>query len=780
MTYNNPIIKVTWEDVPQNFTKERIRSVRAYFQDKYNTKNIKIITKSLISTDSTTLKSLEVSENITDYQYQKKLIKEFIKQNELDIDLAKIDRLDNKVNEEIDRLNANKVKYNKWFIKKIEFSNFLSFGQNNVIDFEELDGITVIESTPKNYGGKSTISIDLLLFLFFGTTTKTKLNADIFNKFTEEDIVYVKGEIVIDGDEYIIERSAIRKLSKSGEYKVTNVLNYRKKLEDSDKGNQNGEQRRDTEAFIMSAIGSEDDFLATILSTGNNLEELIESKPTARGQTLTKFLGLENLKVKEDIAKGIYLNWGKTLVSNTYNKVQLTIDNETYTLSIQTSEGEIERLKNELESSEIEVKRLGEERDELNRLKSNDVDMDLVKTNPETLKREVAELKLKQLASKHQFELTNVNEPSKYYKEDEHDILKNQINDLIVEEKMLESQIKNKEKLVLQMETGSICPTCKRSLEDVDHTDEINMLKNDIDYNGKEKLDVSVKIYELKEKEKSFIDLKKEYETYENNKLIKAKYELDVEQKQLQIDAKELKLTQYDSNKKKLEENTQIDSKLSILKTKIDSLNGFIRQTDTNVNKHTNNISNMKEKIKSNKELIKKIESEEEYGNIFKTYLTIFGKNGISKIIMKDMIPLLNQELYRLLVDSCHFILELNVNEKNEVEFIMIDTETRVTKSLESGSGYEKTISSLALRSVLTKISSLPKPNVVVMDEVFGKIADENLEMVGEFFKKIKNYFDHILVISHNPLIRNWSDNIIMLKKENNVSSVDFITTKIS
>jgi DNA repair exonuclease SbcCD ATPase subunit len=111
---------------------------------------------------------------------------------------------------------------------------------------------------------------------------------------------------------------------------------------------------------------------------------------------------------------------------------------------------------------------------------------------------------------------------------------------------------------------------------------------------------------------------------------------------------------------------------------------------------------------------------------------------------------------------------------------MMIDTETRVTKLLESGSGYEKTISSLALRAVLTKISSLPKPNVVVMDEVFGKIADENLEMVGEFFKKIKNYFDHILVISHNPLIRNWSDNIIMLKKENNVSAIDFISTKIS
>jgi DNA repair exonuclease SbcCD ATPase subunit len=188
----------------------------------------------------------------------------------------------------------------------------------------------------------------------------------------------------------------------------------------------------------------------------------------------------------------------------------------------------------------------------------------------------------------------------------------------------------------------------------------------------------------------------------------------------------------------------------------------------------------MYEKIGINRDLIVKIQGEEELLSVFKIYLTIYGKNGISKIIMKNMIPLINQELYRLLSDSCYFILEMNVNDKNEVEFVMIDVETRIVKPLNAGSGYERTISSLALRSVLTKISSLPKPNIVVMDEVFGKIADDNLEMVGEFFKKIKDYFEHIFVISHNPLIRNWSDNIIMIKKEDNVSSIDFITRSIS
>jgi DNA repair exonuclease SbcCD ATPase subunit len=89
-----------------------------------------------------------------------------------------------------------------------------------------------------------------------------------------------------------------------------------------------------------------------------------------------------------------------------------------------------------------------------------------------------------------------------------------------------------------------------------------------------------------------------------------------------------------------------------------------------------------------------------------------------------------------------------------------------------SGSGYERTIAALALRAVLSKVCSLPKPNIVVMDEVFGKISNDNLEMVGEFFLKIKEYFEKIFVISHNPLISNWSDNLVKITKTDNISKV--------
>jgi DNA repair exonuclease SbcCD ATPase subunit len=170
--------------------------------------------------------------------------------------------------------------------------------------------------------------------------------------------------------------------------------------------------------------------------------------------------------------------------------------------------------------------------------------------------------------------------------------------------------------------------------------------------------------------------------------------------------------------------------------------------------------------------LITKIGQEFEREKVYKLYLELYGKNGISKIIMKTMMPVINQELQRLLQDSCYFNLEIRINDKNEVEFIMIDNSTGVEKLMASGSGYERTIASMALRSVLSKICSLPKPNVIVWDEVFGKISNENLELVGEFFSKIKDYFEKIFVITHNPLVSNWADNIVKIKKDDNVSNV--------
>ena len=731
----NPFIKVEWEDTPENLTQERIKRVKSYFEKKYNSTNIKIVTKVVSNNLNTQLRTLEASDNILDPQHQKNIVKEFVAENDINVKWDLLNRLDDKVNSEIDKLNQNKVRYNKWYIKKLEFSNFLSFGENNIIEFNDLDGITVIESNPRNFGGKSTATVDLLMFLFFNSTTKTKTNIEIFNKFTDKDEVKVKGYVTIDGEDYIISRVITRKKTKSGDYNVKSDLEFFKTSEDGTIQNLSGEQRRETEQIITSAIGTEEDFLATILTTGYNLEQLIESKPTARGQILTKFLGLELLKQKEDICKEMYNDWSKKLVSNTNNVRDLEDSNVTLKESITNSENEIERLEIFLDETQKTLKKLESKRDDALSSKNNDIDQELIRTNPTLLKGEIDALILKKKESEKNANSVNVTEPSQYYLEDDHELLKNEINRLVVEDRLDSDAIIKNEKLIKQLEEGSVCPTCNRKLDEVDHTDEINKIKELINDLKESRKNHEQSLNELREKDNTFKSLKTEFDTYERNKIVKARYELEAEQRQVDIDAKQLKLDNYDNNKKKLEHNQRIDGELVALRSKIETANADIRITNTSIEKHKNNISNSNEKIQLNEELIKKIKSEEELIFVFKTYLTIFGKNGISKVIIKNMIPLLNQELYRLLSDSCYFTLELSINDKNELEFLMIDNETRVVKPLSSGSGYERTISSLAIRSVLTKVSSLPKPNIVVMDEVFGKIADALLRFFLLAFK---------------------------------------------
>jgi DNA repair exonuclease SbcCD ATPase subunit len=114
----------------------------------------------------------------------------------------------------------------------------------------------------------------------------------------------------------------------------------------------------------------------------------------------------------------------------------------------------------------------------------------------------------------------------------------------------------------------------------------------------------------------------------------------------------------------------------------------------------------------------------------------------------------------------------MRINDKNEIEFWMIDCESGIEKPLASGSGYEKTVSSLALRCVLSKVCSLPKPNIIIFDEVTGKVSNDNLDRLGMFFEKLKTLFEHIWVISHNPYVQDWADNIVRVEKTDNISKV--------
>ena len=763
----NPYIQVVWEDTPENFTQERIKSVKQYFQKKYNSTNTNVITK--VKTTDDTQQTIDVSVNIMDKNYQKELIKSMLESKGQEQYYDQVMGIDSAVE---NRLTANDVEvtaFKKWHIKKIEFSNFLSYGENQVIDFDQCSGITVVESDPPNFGGKTVLTVDLLLFLFFNTTTKTQKAEEIFNRFTEKNTVVVKGDIIIDGEEYIIARKIERKKSKAGEWNVKTELEFFKKLADGQLQNFTGEQRRETENFMKTSIGSMDDFLMTIVTTASNLEDLLDAKPTARGQVLSRFLGLEFLKKKEETGKEIYSEFSKGMLSNVYNTESLKQDNDSSTEQIQKLKTEIEESDLKIKDVDLRLQKGQDYKDNLLKSKYSDIDQELIVLNPLKLQSDITDFEGSCETLKGQIKEVKIVEPKDFYHEDKHDEVKEQYNEVYKETIKLDTEIESINKLKSEVEGGIKCSHCGIELINAAIT---NTKITELDGLIVQKNTKTTLMHVLSSKEQSFVQLKKDFDEYERNKLIKEKYEVQLESSELKLGQAKDKLKRYKEVQDKIKKNNEIDTQSVKAGLRIDELINEKRGYEKVQSNNQNQIENFYSRIEKNNGIILKIAEEFEREKIYKMYVEVFGKNGITKVIMKTMMPLINSELQRLLQDSCFFNLEIRINDKNEVDFIMIDNGTGIEKPMTAGSGYEKTIGALAIRAVLSKVCSLPKPNISVYDETWGKVSNENLEMVGDFFMKWKDYCEKIFVISHNPLISNWADNIVKITKTDNISKV--------
>jgi len=766
--FENPIIQVVWEDVPENFTQDKLKSVKHYFSKKYNTSNVNVLTKAK-NIENENTQSIDVSVNISDPQYQLDLITNHLKSKGHQDKIEDVLLINKMVENKMSGDEENQAQFKKWYIRNIEFSNFLSYGENQRLDFDKLNGIVVVESDPPNFGGKTVLTVDLLMFLFFNETTKTSKAEEIFNRFSNKDKVHVKGEITIDGEDYVIVRNIERKLSKKGEWNVKTELDFFKKLSDGTLLNFTGEQRRETEAFIKNSIGTKEDFLMTILTTGSNLEDLLESKPTARGQVLSRFMGLEFLKRKEEVAKEIYSEFSKQKISNIYSSEQLKSDIETHQNSIINLQNQIKESNQSLVEVDEAITKGKTYRDDMLKKKHTNIDQELSLLNPEKTKDEIKEIEREKLGFLTKISEIKVVEPSQFYEEEIHDKVKEKIDVLYKEIVKIDTEIASINKLKSSVEGGIKCEHCGIELMNAAIT---NAKIAELDGLIVQKNTKTTLMTDLSIKEQGFVQLKKEFDEYEKNKLVKEKYEISVESCDLKIGSLTDKIKRWEEIQDKIQENQKIESLLIKADVRLDELE---LQKRTLINSTTTNeglIKSIEEKINEAKKKIVTIKEEEEKEKIYKIFLDLYGKNGISKIIMKTMMPLINSELQRLMEDSCYFKLEVRISDKNEVEFVMIDNGTGVEKLMSSGSGYEKTVASLGLRSVLTKICTLPKPNLVVMDEVFGKVSPENFELLYEFFTKIKDYFEKIFVISHHSLINQWGEHIVRIRKENNVSKV--------
>ena len=91
---------------------------------------------------------------------------------------------------------------------------------------------------------------------------------------------------------------------------------------------------------------------------------------------------------------------------------------------------------------------------------------------------------------------------------------------------------------------------------------------------------------------------------------------------------------------------------------------------------------------------------------------------------------------------------------------------------IEGGAGMEKMMASLAIRVALINVSSLPKTDLLIIDEGFGALDDMNVESCNRLLSSLKKWFRNILVISHVDAVKDGVDNVLDITQKNKNSKV--------
>ena len=84
----------------------------------------------------------------------------------------------------------------------------------------------------------------------------------------------------------------------------------------------------------------------------------------------------------------------------------------------------------------------------------------------------------------------------------------------------------------------------------------------------------------------------------------------------------------------------------------------------------------------------------------------------------------------------------------------------------------ERFILSIAIRSSLIRLSGLPKPNFLAIDEGFGVLDSDKLNSIYILFEYLKTHFDFVLCISHNSEMKDYTDQLIHINKVNGKSKI--------
>lgn len=779
-------IIIEWTAQSYQFTNSAKKDIITKFAKKYNisTKQIELITHSLKRNENgeTIDFAKEIVDNIQDPKYQQHL---FVKYLNLEhpgeeYDWKFITDVDNELNlsikyDKYERRRTYKIDYVKW-------SNFLSYGEENYIDLNNLNGLILVNSNPANQGGKTNFAIDLFHFLLFGVTSKYKKLEQLFNKNIECKEFFVEGGIEVGGEKYKIVRTVKRAKKRDGSWgsvsqdvKYFQFLNgeYDELLDQNSKETKNlqDEYSKKTNKVLLEVIGDEKDFDYIVSATGSDLANLIKSGKSEKEKKINKWIGLEPISIKNELAKSKYNKFKQTLKSNIFSKDSLKEQIDSLNERNIVIDESLVASNEELNQYKLLKTRLEEEKDGyfLNR---KNIDESIAKLDVNSINESIKNLRVSYLEK-----------VAKYKKENEElielgeiEFDSNEYTKKIKTLTQIQSQIQAKrieistiEKTCKRLETETVCPTCHQEVKNA------NDLKEHIKENKDKIVLINSEIQNLiplEEEANNEIKLLGERQEKHKRKTV-LEASLSLKDNTLKNIAErgnneKNKLELIETNKADLLLNNKIDLDILNVKSKIKNNDYLIDRKNDEINRFNEEKRNNLKKISENEILIKDIKEEELKDKNWKLYLELVGSKGIIKMVLQEYIPQINQDISELLQGICNFEIIASVNDNNDIEFSI--SSDGIKSDLSGASGMETTMAALAIRTVLSNVSTIPKPNFVTFDEILGTINESNYDNVKELFDRIKVKYQFILHISHIDAIKSWHDQVITATKENGIS----------
>ena len=237
-------------------------------------------------------------ENLRDVAVQERLMREYLEDYEPTEDtIQKIYELNRKYNSHIEE-NEDIARNVNWNINRFEWDNLFNYGEDNTLDFTNLNGIVGIFG--KNYSGKSSV-IDGMLYTMFNTTSKNeRKNYNIINQNKKNCIGTI--ELQIGEKTYTIERKSEKYVKRLKGVETNEARTFLDFTQDGDLS-LNGTTRNETDANIRKQFGTIEDFLLTSMASQLDSLSFIKEGSTKRKEILAKFLDLEIFEKKFKLAK---------------------------------------------------------------------------------------------------------------------------------------------------------------------------------------------------------------------------------------------------------------------------------------------------------------------------------------------------------------------------------------------------------------------------------------------------------------------------------------------